>query len=276
MTSKYSYALQTSGMLRPQMMSYASCDGCIWSTLLLRTRWHKVCAQLYSASLLKSVLSTAFAWIFTGANVCNALPGMMTLIAIKQKRNKNGGIDDRNFREILRIVWNFHLRIEVTCICRMSVYFFKNDMNSVWRLCSYKFLFVQSMYKNFKVTLMTYVQKNVARIEQPSKTKWATFLKSLNPNQVKNSSIQILKPVQPDYMLASRQMHLCFDHWRWILLNVYSVLLQCELASAGNHLFRRSHEGTPRHSEMSNTFLNSSLNTFSRSHSLADRCQYMS
>ena len=45
-------------MLLRQMMSHASSIGCVYSTLYLRIMWHNVCSQVYSNSLLESVLKT--------------------------------------------------------------------------------------------------------------------------------------------------------------------------------------------------------------------------
>ena len=47
------------------MMSYDSSKSCIWSTLLVRTLWHKVYSRWYPALLLYSVLKTVFVCIFT-------------------------------------------------------------------------------------------------------------------------------------------------------------------------------------------------------------------
>ena len=48
------------------MISYSPSEGCIQSTLIVRTLWHQIFSRCYSASLLKPVLENAFAWILSG------------------------------------------------------------------------------------------------------------------------------------------------------------------------------------------------------------------
>ena len=55
------------------MISYSPCEGCIWSTLIVRMLWHQIFSWCHSASLLKSVLKNAFVWILSGNTVLESL-----------------------------------------------------------------------------------------------------------------------------------------------------------------------------------------------------------
>ena len=52
-----------------QMISYSPSEGCIQSTLIVRTLWHKIFSRCYYASLLKPVLKNTFASILSGDRV---------------------------------------------------------------------------------------------------------------------------------------------------------------------------------------------------------------
>ena len=51
------------------MISYSPSEGCVRSTLIVCTLWHKTFSWCHSAFLLKLVLKNAFVWIFGGDTV---------------------------------------------------------------------------------------------------------------------------------------------------------------------------------------------------------------
>ena len=117
------------------------------------------------------------------------------------------------------------------------------------------------------------VNKNHGGPDDTSPQQQKKRSKANNPPRLKEllssrlwRPMHILKPVQIWQARACKPLHRCI----WVqMFSVdtpgMSILSFLSMrASDGNHLFRRSRERTPKLSELSNTSLNSSSYTFSR------------